>query len=105
MAVVYSLIRWVVFAVLTCGLLYACNCSDWARKQDQAQKAQQLAEETPHVIRHADGCSVYKFQDGGNPHYFTRCKGSDVVTESEWTERHDKQLVQKSESIPTHEEN
>jgi hypothetical protein len=97
--------QWTVLLACAGGLLYGCNYSDWAKRSDAAQKAAQLAEETPHVIRTADGCSVYKFMDAGNPHYFTRCKGGEVTTESDWDERSGKQVVHKSEVIATQEEN
>ncbi|WP_146215079.1 hypothetical protein [Rivihabitans pingtungensis] len=46
-------------------------------KNRRAQEEQ--ARRTPHVIREADGCRVYAFEDGGHQHYFVRC-GNDRTT-------------------------
>lgn len=46
------------------------------------QRAKELAEQTPHVIREADGCKVYAFKSGDRWHYFTRCPSSSTVTDT-----------------------
>lgn len=88
-----------------CGSFYGCTMSDWAKRQDAAREAQERADETPHVIREADGCKVYAFKSGDNWHYFTRCSDGSVTTERNWTESHQqgKQTVteHKSETIVT----
>ena len=79
-----------------------------ARQADEAAKAaRRRAEETPHVIRDADGCKVYAFLSGDRYHYFTRCPDSKTTTDSSWDECHNemvgkvstKKCVTKSETI------
>lgn len=48
--------------------------------ENAAKHAKRVAEETPHVIREADGCKVYAFKAADRWHYFTRCPGEKVVT-------------------------
>jgi hypothetical protein len=43
------------------------------------------AEQTPHVIREADGCKVYAFKAGDSTHYFTRCPNATVTTDRSYT--------------------
>lgn len=50
---------------------------------DQAKK---VREETPHVVREADGCKVYAFKSGDHWHFFTRCPDSTTVTDTGRTE-------------------
>ena len=78
------------------------------RQADEAAKAaRRRAEETPHVIRDADGCKVYAFLSGDRYHYFTRCPDSKTTTDSSWDECHNevvgkvstKKCVTKSETI------
>lgn len=74
--------------------------------EDAAKAARRRAEETPHVIREADGCKVYAFLSGDRYHYFTRCPDK-IVTDASWDECHTemvgkistKKCVTKSESI------
>lgn len=72
--------------------IYSCNFDDEAiaeRKAKEEQKAaQRRANETPHVIREADGCKVYTFLSGDRYHYFTRCPDGKTVTDSSWDECH-----------------
>jgi hypothetical protein len=79
-----------------------------ARQAEEAAKAaRRRAEETPHVVREADGCKVYAFLSGDRYHYFTRCPDSKTTTEASWDECHTemvgkvstKKCVTKSESI------
>ena len=35
-----------------------------------------------HLITKADGCSVYRFHDGGYPHYFVKCENSAMTSEA-----------------------
>lgn len=78
------------------------------RKADAAQQiAQRRANETPHVVREADGCKVYAFLSGDRYHYFTRCPDSRTTTDRSWDECHSEMVgkvstrkcVTKSESI------
>ena len=46
---------------------------------------QQAAARIPVAISSADGCTVYRFEDAGMPHYFTRCGGT-VTTTKNYTE-------------------
>lgn len=74
--------------------------------EEAAKAARRRAEETPHVIREADGCKVYAFLSGDRYHYFTRCPDK-TVTDASWDECHTemvgkvstKKCVTKSESI------
>lgn len=79
-----------------------------ARQAEEAAKAaRRRAEETPHVVREADGCKVYAFLSGDRYHYFTRCPDGKTTTDASWDECHTemvgkistKKCVTKSESI------
>jgi hypothetical protein len=95
-----TLAQFIVLALCVFGI-YSCSQSDWYKDSERAQEAQKRADETPHVIREADGCKVYAFKSGDNWHYFTRC-GSTVTTERNWTEKCGKNCTtHKSESIAT----
>lgn len=52
----------------------------------RAKAAAERREQTPHVVREADGCKVYAFKSEGRHHYFTRCPDSRTTTESSWEE-------------------
>ena len=67
-----------VMLLLLCFVAFAVwyNNSEPVKNR-LAQEA--LARRTPHVIREADGCRVYAFEDGGHQHYFVRC-GHDRTT-------------------------
>lgn len=52
--------------------------------EEKARRAAEVREQTPHVIREADGCKVYAFKSGDRYHYFTRCPISQTTTESSW---------------------
>lgn len=77
------------------------------KAQEVKAAAQRQANETPHVIREADGCKVYAFLSGDRYHYFTRCPDARTVTESSWDECHTEMVgkistrkcVAKAESI------
>lgn len=66
----------IVICLIIFGV-YSCNQSEWNQSWEREQKtkeaAEALREQTPHVIREADGCKVYAFKSGANYHYFTRC--------------------------------
>jgi hypothetical protein len=54
-------------------------------KADTARaEAAERREQTPHVIREADGCKVYAWKGGDRYHYFTRCPASTTVTDQHW---------------------
>ncbi|MDR6389205.1 hypothetical protein [Paraburkholderia phenoliruptrix] len=95
-----TLLQWVFMAAASCGLLYGCFFSDWAKRDMEKREAQERADATPHIIREADGCKVYAFKSG-DWHYFTRCDDGTVTTERNYTERHGKTTVHKSETIVT----
>tara|TARA_R110000868_G_scaffold300295_4_gene560781 strand:+ start:32243 stop:32569 length:327 start_codon:yes stop_codon:yes gene_type:complete len=46
---------------------------------------QRAKDRVPAVVSSADGCTVYKFYDKGNWHYFTKCGGT-VTTTKNYTE-------------------
>jgi hypothetical protein len=79
-----------VFAILVVvwfGLLiYRYNTDEeWAKERAEeaaARIANQRAEETPHVVREADGCKVYAFKSGDRWHFFTRCPNAQTVTDT-----------------------
>jgi len=81
---------WKVFLFLTMvwfgTLVYRYNTDDeWAkeRAEEARQKAEeQRRQETPHVVREADGCKVYAFKSGDRWHYFTRCPNAVTVTDT-----------------------
>lgn len=54
--------------------------------EQKATADAELREQTPHVIREADGCKVYAFKSGDRYHFFTRCPDSKTTTESSWDE-------------------
>jgi hypothetical protein len=97
---VKSVLTFFAWVALFAALIYAGFFSGCAQQQENEREAQERADETPHVIREADGCKVYAFKSGSDFHYFTRC-GSTVTTERNWTERQGKQSVHKSETIVT----
>jgi hypothetical protein len=88
-------------AVIVFGVV-KCSGSDWYQREQADARAQQIARETPHVIRDSgDGCKVYAFEAGGRTHYFTRCPDSRTTTESSWTETCGKNCHRTiTESIP-----
>lgn len=89
------------------GCTYWVIFSDDAKRAEQQERAQEIADSTPHAIRQVDGCKVYAFKAAGNWHYFTRCIDGTVTTERNWTESHreGKQTLtaHKSETIETKE--
>lgn len=95
----------VVLAIITVGIT-SCNQSEWhqssKRKNDMIEAEQERRQATPHVIREADGCKVYQFKNAGYYHYFTRCKGSDVVTtEKIGSERCGKNCTRRTSEVIT----
>lgn len=81
---------WNAFALLLIvwfgTLIYrATTDEEWAKeraKEHAAEAAQRRANETPHVVREADGCKVYAFMAGDRWHYFTRCPNAVTVTDT-----------------------
>ena len=59
--------------------------TDFMEEQRIENARKQKARETPHVIREADGCKVYRFESGARWHYFTRCPET-TQTETTWNE-------------------
>lgn len=81
--------------IITCAILatviwgmVSCENSEWMQEKKRADADRERAEQTPHVIRDADGCKVYAFKSGDRYHYFTRCPDSRTTTESSWDECH-----------------
>ena len=58
------------------------------KAEEKKSQAAELREQTPHVVREADGCKVYAFKSGDRYHFFTRCPNSQTTTESSWKECH-----------------
>jgi hypothetical protein len=79
----------------------SCEQSKWYQDSEKSRREQERLDATPHVIREADGCKVYAFKSGDNWHYFTRCADGTVTTERNYSERHGKTTVHKSETIVT----
>lgn len=52
-----------------------------SKAEKAAVAAQVKADQTPRVIREADGCKVYAFKAGDKWHYFTRCLNSTTKTD------------------------
>lgn len=78
-----------IFLALVIFGVKSCNESEWFQASLREKQAQDRANETPHVIREADGCKVYAFLGGdGLYHYFTRCPDSKTTTESSYQECH-----------------
>lgn len=59
--------------------------SEWYQESVRERKALEHREQTPHVVREADGCKVYAFKSGDRYHYFTRCPDSTATTESSYS--------------------
>lgn len=80
---------WLITAAITSLLLFgihSCDQSEWSQQQKRQRAEREWREQTPHVIREADGCKVYAFKPGDRYHYFTRCPDSRTSTESSWEE-------------------
>jgi len=73
-----------VFGLVVFGI-NSCQSSDWYKQQEKDRIARERAEQTPHVVREADGCKVYAFKSGDRYHYFTRCPENRTATESSYT--------------------
>lgn len=56
----------------------AINRAEEDRRRAEVRRQQ----ETPHVVREADGCKVYAFKSGERWHYFTRCPNAHTVTDT-----------------------
>lgn len=50
--------------------------------EERAKVEERRRQETPHVVREADGCKVYAFKSGDRWHYFTRCPNAVTVTDT-----------------------
>jgi hypothetical protein len=63
------------------------DSTEWGKRNAAESAAREKAARTPRVIRTADGCQVYAWQDsyGGTTHYFTRCPNARVTTERNFT--------------------
>ena len=71
------------FVGATLLLLLACiTMFKWMFGPTPEQRA---AARVPIAISSTDGCTVYRFEDAGMPHYFTRCGGT-VTTTKNYTE-------------------
>ncbi len=54
--------------------------------EEKARKDERVRQETPHVVREADGCKVYAFKSRDRWHYFTRCPNATTVTDTAYEE-------------------
>lgn len=97
---VWEFFRWIAVIALVIFGIHACNQSDWYQASKAADAAQARADQTPHVIREADGCKVYAFKSNNYWHYFTRC-GSTVTTDASHGERSGKTTKTVTETITT----
>lgn len=79
------LITFAIAGLLIFGV-HSCEQSEWNQQQKRQHAERERREQTPHVIREADGCKVYAFKSGDRYHYFTRCPDSRTSTESSWEE-------------------
>ena len=50
--------------------------------EERARYEERVRQETPHVVREADGCKVYAFKSGDRWHFFTRCPNSTTNTDT-----------------------
>ena len=71
-----------------------------AKAERAAQAEQDAKDAVPRVIREIDGCKVYAFKSQEKWHYFTRCPAN-TTTDRNYSERHGKATVQKTEQIVT----
>lgn len=53
-------------------------------EKEKARQEYEAREMQPRVIREVDGCKVYTFKSDGRYHYFTRCPGDHVVTDTSY---------------------
>lgn len=77
------LITLAVAGLLIFGI-HSFEQSEWNQQQKLERAERERREQTPHVIREADGCKVYAFKSGDRYHYFTRCPDSRTTTENSW---------------------
>ena len=45
-----------------------------------------------------EGCTMYRFSDGGYPRYFAKCDGDSVTARTEWKERCGENCVRQEET-------
>lgn len=102
---------WMLLVWLIGFMIYDTKYDQQAIADRQAEAAREAAQrkanETPHVVREADGCKVYAFLSGDRYHYFTRCPDSKTTTDTSWDECHSEMVgkvstrkcVTKSEAI------
>ncbi len=74
----------IVFCVSFFGV-YSCNQSEWFQESQRKMDEYNAAQKIPHLVREADGCKVYAFENENRTHYFTRCPNSITSTESSHT--------------------
>lgn len=82
------------FVILLVSLFIAAFSSVFEPSPEQ-----KAAMRVPQLMSEADGCKVYRFVDSGT-HYFTRCPAT-TTTDRNYSERHGKVTVQKTEQIIT----
>lgn len=90
------------------GLFISCSLSwlflgeqlESTKQREIENRAQKIKESTPHIIREADGCKVYRFKSDERWHYYTRCADK-TTTESSYTVRSGKTTRTETESITT----
>ena len=73
---------WLITLAVASLLIFGIHSCDQSEGNQQMKRERR--EQTPHVIREADGCKVYAFKSGDRYHYFTRCPDSRTTTESSW---------------------
>lgn len=81
-----SLLAWLFGGAILIFGMVQCENSDWNKAQRAADRAAEVARETPYIIRKSpDGCMVYAFQVTGVIHFFTRC-ATQTTTARNYTE-------------------
>lgn len=86
-----------IITLTALALLVACN-SDRA---PEASATVGVGYQVDRLFTH-DGCTVYRFEDGGYKRYFTRCDGA-ASSDASWSESHScgKTQCQHPMTVPT----
>ena len=77
-------IGWGLLVILIVGLALFLGFA-FLQSTFGPSEEQRARDRVPAVVSSADGCTVYKFYDNGNWHYFTKCGGT-VTTTKNYTE-------------------
>jgi hypothetical protein len=62
----------IIVAAMAITILVAVSCS---KRAEERRRTTNPAIDTEKLFD-IDGCTVYRFEDGGRDHYFTNCQGS-----------------------------